>query len=334
MTKISARTRLFQFTLAVLLATTHLVPAIARSDDGRLQVETDAASAADDCHAKFAVYLAAQPYILNPAVQARRKTTIVAVFEDATAEKYGAIAYRLEIADAQTNRVVYRTTNFGDLDQGASHQATFSWDGVDESGHMVPDGEYTIRMIGRFVEGERATSLARRPTATLVDDLDASAPLAEGSDVTVVVDRAGIYDKLFEGATTDTSALRASLDASFPYQFFYGTTHAHTSWSDGGMPANSSCQSGKYGFAGGSTPPDAFTYARNQGGLDFLAVVEHNHLMQEACAGCTAQQVRDRYAAGFQDAISATVPGVFVGLFGMEWGTINTTTGHINVYRS
>ncbi|HVT05429.1 MAG TPA: pre-peptidase C-terminal domain-containing protein [Thermoanaerobaculia bacterium] len=291
----------------------------------------------EDCHSGFAAYLAASPYILNPASTGRAETKIVVVFEHAGGKTYGAVPYRMEILSAATGRVVYARDGGSDLELGTPLEATFRWEGVDQKGRPVPDGEYRIRMTSQLFIGERWAS---RPTfipnftENENGSLDGSGDTifnSRGSEIRVVVDRAGKFDGLFSSTSkVGAQVQRASLDPSFPYNFFFGTTHAHSNWSDGGMPVTD-CASGRYGYAGGAQPVDAFNYAKTTGGLDYIAVVEHNHLMAEACAGCTDAQVLSRYAAGFQAAQTATVAGSFVGLFGMEWGVISGG-GHINVY--
>lgn len=283
----------------------------------------------DDCHGSAGVYLAAQPYIINPAVAERADTLIVAMIESPALKSEAAAPFRLEVRSAK-GRLVYSEHGVARVKPGKGAELGFVWDGRDARGRAVPDGEYDIRVLTQVHDHAQEAYAALDKSG--VDAVLAEGPLAEGSPVQVVVDRRGRYDRLFElkPPRTDELEKAASLDGTFPYQFFFGSTHAHTAWSDGGMPVND-CSSGRYGAAGGARPVDAWAYARNTAGLDFLAVVEHNHLMQEACPSCTAQGIRDRYAAGFSNAASRTVNGSFVALFGMEWGVISGG-GHINIY--
>lgn len=282
----------------------------------------------EDCHGSAGVYLAAQPYIINPAVQGRRDTLIVGVIDDPSLHAPAVAPWRMEIRSAK-GELVYAERGSVRLRPGKGAELGVVWDGIGLDGKPVADGEYDIVLVSR-VEPFRFDSQAGEQ-AKSIDALLAKGPPAPGSSVQVVVDRRGRYDRLFDAKPIERPEAQkaASLDSTFPYQFFFGSTHAHTAWSDGGMPLNN-CSSGRYGVAGGARPVDAWAYARNTAGLDFLAVVEHNHLMKEACANCTDQGVRDRYAAGFNNAISATVPGSFVALFGMEWGVISGG-GHINI---
>ena len=277
---------------------------------------------ADECHAGFAAYAAAQPYIINPGAAGRSITRLVGVIEEATAGRRGAVSWLMLIRSVETGEVVATRRGSALLVPGEHAEVTAEWNGRRDDGAFAADGEYAVELT------------ARRRGLGVREDADASGfavATTQASDVRVVVDRAGRYDALFTPRNgREIESLASSLDPAFPYQFFYGTTHAHTSWSDGGMPTGD-CQSGRYGYAGGAQPADAFNYAKTSGSIDFLAVVEHNHLMQEACSGCSAAAVLSRYTAGFGAAQTATVPGSFVGLFGMEWGVISGG-GHINVY--
>lgn len=283
----------------------------------------------EDCHGSAAVYLAAKPFIINPAVAERAKTLILAIVDDPSLHVDARVPFRIEVRDS-SGRPVFSESGIARMLPGRSTELGFTWDGIDGDGEPVPDGEYEIDLIAQVHRrGSRAWLQGAGADA---DRLLADGERAPGSTLQVVVDRAGRYDALFAvdappRAGEDRSA---SLDGSFPYRFFFGSTHAHTAWSDGGMPVNN-CASGRYGVAGGAQPSDAWTYARTVAGLHFLAVVEHNHLMQEACAGCSEQTVRDRYRAGFNGAVAATVVNQFVALFGMEWGVISGG-GHINIY--
>jgi hypothetical protein len=280
----------------------------------------------DECHSGFSAYAGARPYIVNANIAERRTTQIVAVFEDISADLRGAVPYRIEIRSAATGELVALRRGVTLLIPGEQAEAKAQWDGRDPNGALVPDGEYVIVAVAQFRAG---AVLDRKLENAELNERDGV--VARSSEVRVVVDHAGVYDGLFTPESRmRLRTLAASIDPAFPYQFFFGTTHAHTNWSDGGMPT-SSCTSGHYGFAGGAQPVDAFNYAKTNGSVDFLAVVEHNHLMQDACTTCTADQIKSRYASGFTAAQTATVAGSFVGLWGMEWGVISGG-GHVNVY--
>lgn len=284
-------------------------------------VASDALSSGDECHAGFSAYVAAQPYIINPAVPSRRSTKIGVVFEYLDAVARGAVPFRIEIRSVASGELVATRRGATLLEPRRQSEAVAEWDARDDSGHLVPDGEYSIETVARFREGVLSTDAMTEQAGTAT----------RSSEVRVVVDRAGYYDAIVErGREPRIATNAASVDTTFPYQFFFGTMHAHTNWSDGGMPVTD-CTSGPYGYAGGAQPVDAFNYAKTSGSVNFMAVVEHNHLMQEACSGCTAEQVKTRYTNGMTAAQTATVAGSFVGLFGMEWGVISGG-GHVNVY--
>ena len=280
----------------------------------------------DECHSGFAAYAGAQPYIVNTKVADRRATQIVVVFEDISAEVRAAVPYRIEIRSVDTGALVLVRRGATLLVPGEQAEVKAEWNGRDANGALVADGEYAIEAVAQF---RANTPLSARLMDGELDEREGI--IARSSEVRVVVDHSGAYDVLFTPANRfREKSLAASIDPAFPYQFFFGTTHAHTNWSDGGMPV-SACTSGHYGFAGGAQPADAFNYAKSSGSIDFLAVVEHNHLMQDACTSCTAEQIKSRYVSGFTAAQTATVAGSFVGLWGMEWGVISGG-GHVNLY--
>ena len=278
----------------------------------------------DECHAGFSVYVGASPYILNPSVADRRVTTIVAIFEDSELSSASNVRYRVTIRSAGSGEIMRVLEGTRSLLPRNAAEAIATWDGRDSKRNLVIDGEYSIAVRAVAQRGRLFPEL---------DTFQEGVRRAQSSEVRVIVDRVGVYDPLFDQKTTNRLRLEAmavGLDTTFPYQFLFGTTHAHTNWSDGGMPVTD-CASGRYGYAGGAQPVDAFNFAKANGSIDYLAVVEHNHLMQDACTTCTAEEIKTRYANGFQAAQDATVPGSFVGLFGMEWGVISGG-GHINIY--
>lgn len=104
-----------------------------------------------------------------------------------------------------------------------------------------------------------------------------------------------------------------------PPNFYFGNFHAHTSYSDGS-----------------GTPKEAYTYARNTGDLDFMAITEHNH----AAAGPTSGDRNDGiliathpslYPKLISDADAATVDNKFVAIYGQEFSTISKGN-HTNAF--
>lgn len=75
------------------------------------------------------------------------------------------------------------------------------------------------------------------------------------------------------------------------YNFYLGNLHSHTSYSDGT-----------------GTPAQAFEYARDVAGIDFLAVTDHHHVLTVA-----------EYDDILYQADAFTENGVFVGIGGQEW---------------
>ena len=88
----------------------------------------------------------------------------------------------------------------------------------------------------------------------------------------------------------------APLESGFAFNFYYGGLHSHSNYSDGGL--NPASCSGSYG-SGPYSPALAYDYARTQAGVDFWALTEHNHLMDDALSyqtgSVTETKIKQRY---------------------------------------
>lgn len=85
---------------------------------------------------------------------------------------------------------------------------------------------------------------------------------------------------------------------------FYGNLHSHTSYSDGS-----------------GLPLDAYVYARDVAGLDFLAVTDHIEMLTWI-----------EFSDGLQKADSLSVDGSFVGFYGYEW--TSNYYGHCDAFNT
>lgn len=97
--------------------------------------------------------------------------------------------------------------------------------------------------------------------------------------------------------------------------FYYGNLHAHSIYSDGNKDSATSRA---------SIPYHNYQFAKTAQHFNFLGIAEHNHN--------GADMVRSNYAKGLQQADSANQNGVFVAMYGMEWGVIGPPGGHVLVY--
>jgi hypothetical protein len=144
---------------------------------------------------------------------------------------------------------------------------------------------------------------------------------------------------LLTAALGSVLAFQVPFEAGYPYNFYYGSLHSHTTYSDGGHPNDSSCATSTIHNASDAAPADAFSYARTAG-LDFLAVTDHNHQFADACPSCSATQAVQRYHDGLSTAASWTLDGSFVAIYGMEWGYISNpdagfpNEGHVGILES
>lgn len=104
-------------------------------------------------------------------------------------------------------------------------------------------------------------------------------------------------------------SMQIPLMAQSIYQAYFGNLHSHTSNSDGA-----------------GEPSDAFNFARDTAGLDFLAVTDHVEQIEEIIF------ISEEWSDTQDAANNATVDGSFVGFAGWEWGS--PLDGHINVFNT
>ncbi len=108
----------------------------------------------------------------------------------------------------------------------------------------------------------------------------------------------------------------ATTTSTPPNNYYFGTLHAHSDYSDGQKDNP------------GHTPANAYAYADASLNMDFLGIAEHNHFSSLNNPGNELA----KYHAGITQAntYSTSNPG-FVALYGMEWGVISGG-GHVLVY--
>lgn len=133
-----------------------------------------------------------------------------------------------------------------------------------------------------------------RQTAVFAPD----EPLAANTMYTATV-KAAVADKAGNPMGTDYTWVFTPTTASF--EAYHGSIHNHTSYSDGT-----------------STPDDAFTKGQERG-LDFMAVSDHSHSIDDT-------EWLDTWA----QAEAHTVDGTYVAMAGAEY--TQGSEGHINVY--
>ncbi|MEO6325032.1 MAG: Ig-like domain-containing protein [Thermoanaerobaculia bacterium] len=206
------------------------------------------------------------------------------------------VAWRL-VLTTMDRTVVDTRHGSARLDDGRTIVAE-TFDGRDSAGHPLASGLYVYRFEAESYEGSGGFLRVY------------------GSDETP------------DPPVEDTrEPLATSSNPSVPYSFFFGSQHAHTIYSDGGT-AVSTCTGSISSPHAGATPTDAFAYAKASGGVDWICVIEHNHLIDDACGtGCSTATVRGRYQDGLNAAIASTTAN-FVGIYGMEYGVIGNPVDH------
>lgn len=217
-----------------------------------------------------------------------------------------AVPWRLLITTLDRKTVDVRTglARFGQETAAAPALAPtlalVNFDGKDALGHPLPAGSYVYRF---------------------------EAPGYEGSGGFLFVH--GTDEAPVPPVADTKQPLASSLNPNVPYSFYFGSQHAHTNYSDGGT-AVATCTGSISSPHAGASPTDAFAYAKANGSVDWICVIEHNHLIDDACGGCTTATIQQRYHDGLSAATAATTAS-FVGIYGMEWGVINNG-GHVALY--
>jgi hypothetical protein len=100
------------------------------------------------------------------------------------------------------------------------------------------------------------------------------------------------------------------------YNQYFGNLHSHSDYSDGDM--DNVCN-------GAGSAYCCFDIGNTALNFDFMGIADHNHNEGPV-------MTPSKYASGLSEAINYNAThNDFVGLFGMEWGTISTG-GHVGVY--
>jgi len=307
---------------------------------------TEAAPAPfDECDANFIAYLGADAYQFSPthpgALGQVRLFTVLSDQQAGVTGDFGRALWRVEIRDA-LGALVRTARGTARIDAEGQVIADFTWDGRDERGKLVPGGTYSYSFQGRFLPDRvvREGRVSNTKAAGRYEDLAGTAGVAEAKASTrqVIVrydldqqTAVNLRQSLVAGACQ--APQHTPIESGFGYNFYYGSTHSHSNWSDGGLPTTS-CTSGN--GTGTFNPAAVYNYARNSAGVDYWVINEHNHLIDDAMANnnppVTEAKVRQRYADGRAAATAATVDDAFVGIYGMEWGVLtNTDQGHVTL---
>ena len=101
---------------------------------------------------------------------------------------------------------------------------------------------------------------------------------------------------------------------------YFGQLHAHTNFSDGQ-----------------GTVDEAYTYAKNEAKVDFLAITDHsNSFDNENLASMANGDASEEWKAGQASANKHTKDGEFVGMFGyeMSWSGSTGGYGHMNTFNT
>ncbi|MFA6957932.1 MAG: Ig-like domain-containing protein [Thermoanaerobaculia bacterium] len=296
----------------------------------------------DDCDANFVAFVGSNAYQFSPEhageLGAVRLFSILSYNRAAHAGRHGIAAWRLDVERVDGGARVLTLRGRARIAEDGAAVAEYFWDGRDDAGELVPAGRYRYTYRARFVEERFAAKLDSAVEYDWIEVEPRDEALASWDEVVVNYSLAESSAKELRASAEATTACQlqqnAPLEAGFGFNYYYGSTHAHSNWSDGGQPTTA-CSSGNAYGSGTYAPSDVFAFARDTAGLDFWVVNEHNHLIQDAIATnnppVTEAKVRQRYQDGLAAAVTATT-GSFVGLYGMEWGvSTNADQGHVTL---
>ena len=295
----------------------------------------------DDCDSRFAAYIGTNTYQFSPWLPGElgtvRMFSILSYQQAAYYKQYGRALWRLDVVgpSGSDSHLVFTKSGVVRIDARGAALADAVWDGHDENGQLVEPGLYHYTFHARYVRDADM----RHARAIDYEGVTEVAPQDEAFASTGEI----VVDYLLDAESS--SHLRAStmatscqvqqntpMEAGFGYNFYYGSTHSHSNYSDGGQPL-ANCSSGNAYGSGDFTPAAVYNYARNSAGLDYWLINEHNHLIDDALGASKSEtNVKARYASGLAAANTATVNGSFVGLYGMEWGVLtNADQGHVTL---
>ena len=157
-----------------------------------------------------------------------------------------------------------------------------------------------------------------------------------------------LFDRLWQwslsGASLDAGKTAAQQHAD-ETRVFFGNLHAHYAANatgaalDDGKPIRADANGVMQPVDVGDTPADAaryaFEYARDMGGMDFLALTPHTCDDGVVEAGDAANMIPEQFdqLALVADDVTRDSSGSFVAIAGMEWST-NSTGNHLNIFGS
>ncbi len=295
----------------------------------------------DECDANFIAFLGADSYQFSPSLKGDlgkvRLYSILSNQRAAAFSDFGRAFWRLEIRNG-AGALVRAESGAARIDESGQAVAELWWDGRDQLGALVPPGKYSYSFLGRFAPDRIRLALPVRTYEDLRSMTGISEARASSDDVIVnysLTEDESIRLRQSTALGSCQAQQNTPIESGFGYNYYYGSTHSHSNWSDGGHPTTS-CSSGNAYGSGTSDPAAVYSYARNSAGLDYWLINEHNHLINDALATnnppVTEAKVKQRYAAGRTAADTATVNDVFVGLYGMEWGvSTNADQGHVTL---
>jgi hypothetical protein len=297
----------------------------------------------DECDAHFIAYIGSDAYQFSPELPdglgSVRLFGIFSYQRAAAQHDLGEAFWKLEIRGPGVSEQLVRSSSGSvRIDARGTALAEFYWDGRDDAGRLAAAGKYRYTFQGRYLPDRMRPGKGVRHYDDLSGVRDAEEAQASIDEVVVNYKLDAKASRILRDRVYMSSCqIRQNdpIEPGFPYNFYYGSSHSHSNYSDGGQPTTG-CSSGNVWGSGTFGPSEIYDYARNVAGLDYWVVNEHNHLIEDSIAfrdpPVTAAKVLQAYADGLAAAARATSDGSFVAVYGMEWGvTTNSNQGHVTL---
>jgi hypothetical protein len=251
------------------------------------------------------------------------------------------VAWEVAVLD-QSGQVLRRWPGQSAL-HGVDTTAQVAWDGLDDRGHGVPAGYYTVRLRALALDDVAAARLGTGLADGALAIAASRAPeLIEEQRYDVQVGNVGapsmpafapLRRAAVAGSGLSAQATTLTVSGGLPYTVYYGNLHSQTNHSDGGGDV-STCDSEQPPQSSAYGPADAYQYAMNHG-LDILATTEHNHMYDGSTGTNTSANpttAHNLFQSGLQAATSFRAAHAnFLAVYGTEWGVISNG-GHLNIF--
>lgn len=172
---------------------------------------------------------------------------------------------------------------------------------------------------GSVVLNKLVTLTCDTPNAVIKYSLDAG---ASWNDYTTPIKLSSLPATIKTYATAEglmdssTTTLNFTQKENTNYNIYFGQLHSHTNYSDGL-----------------GTVDEAYTYARDNAKVDFIAVTDHSNSLDNASTSTITEGSKSTEWVGGHAAADKYTSESFVGIYGYEM-TWSNGTGHMNTFNT